>query len=184
MGALRIPFFPYFLAMTINELALRPKSRKSKYNLSYRCILRPVIAIHFETSSRQLNICAHPILQSSLIRDCNRIDFFQSHSDHFLKALEVCRKSAKSDLKDLDISKSLTWDDVMAEYRNAFRKYEAKAHGWKGLPRKFGRVTGDNAPSVIPFLNFIPEGQYKSLFAGLFLIFAVSIISQETESSA
>ena len=62
----------------------------------------------------------------------------------------------------------------MAEYGNAIRKYETKAKGWKGLARKFGRITGDNTPSIIPFLNFIPEGQYKTLFAGLFLIFAAA----------
>ncbi len=105
-----------------------------------------------------------------------RIDAFQSHADRFLKALEICQKSAKSDLKDLDISKSMSWNDVMAEYGRACRKYETKAQGWKGFPRKFGRITGDNAPSVIPFLKFIPEGQYRTLFAGLFLMFAVSNI--------
>lgn len=88
--------------------------------------------------------------------------------------------SAKNDLKDLDLGRALSWDDVMAEYRNAYQKYESKAQGWKGMSRKFGRFTGDNAPSVIPFLNFIPEGQYKSLFAGLSLIFAVSIIISKT----
>ena len=107
---------------------------------------------------------------------CCRVDVFQSHSDRFLKALEICQNSAKNDLKDLDISKSLSWDDVMAEYGSAYQKYESKAKGFKGLSRKFGRTTGDNAPSVIPFLNFIPEGQYKTLFAGLFLIFAVGIM--------
>lgn len=91
-----------------------------------------------------------------------------------MKALEICQKSTKKDLKDLDISKSLGWDDVMAEYGLACRKYETKAKGLKGLSRKIGRVAGDNAPSVIPLLNFIPEGQYKTLFAGLFLIFGVS----------
>ena len=105
-----------------------------------------------------------------------RIDVFQSHSDRFLKALEVCQKSTKNDLKDLDISKSLSWDDVMVEYGNAYRKYESKAKGFIGLSRKLGRATGDNAPSMIPNLNFIPEGQYKTLFAGLFLIFGVSTI--------
>ena len=105
-----------------------------------------------------------------------RIDVFQSHSDRFLKALEICQKSAKNDLKDLNIGKVLTWDDVMLEYGNACRQYESKGQGWKGLSRRFGRITGDNAPSVIPFLNFIPEGQYKTLFAGLYLIFAVSVI--------
>ncbi|KAM0799545.1 hypothetical protein BDR22DRAFT_822230 [Usnea florida] len=59
----------------------------------------------------------------------------------------------------------------MAEYEHACLIYDAKAKGWRGLPRKWGRITGDNAPSVIPFLNFIPDGQYKSLFAGLALIF-------------
>lgn len=112
-----------------------------------------------------------------------RIDVFQAHSDRFLKALEICQNSTKKDLKDLDISKSLGWDDVMAEYGHACRKYENKAKGLKGLTRKFGRVTGDNAPSVIPFLNFIPEGQYKTLFAGLFLIFGVSIMSPAISSS-
>lgn len=106
-----------------------------------------------------------------------RIDVFQSHSDRFLKALVICQRSAKNDLKDLDISKSLNWDDVMAEYQNAYWKYESKARGVKGLSRKFGRITGDNAPSVIPFLNFIPEGQYKTLFAGLVLIFGVNVLS-------
>lgn len=92
-----------------------------------------------------------------------------------MKALEICEKSAKKDLQDLNISKSLGWDDVMAEYKHARQKYESKAKGWKGASRKFGRITGDNAPSVIPLLNFIPEGQYKTLFAGLSLIFGVSI---------
>ena len=64
----------------------------------------------------------------------------------------------------------------MAEYGNAYRKYESKAKGFMGLSRKVGRACGDNAPSVMPFLNFIPEGQYKTLFAGLSLIFGVSII--------
>ena len=105
-----------------------------------------------------------------------RIDVFQSHSDRFLKALEICQKSAKNDLKDLNISKALSWDDIMVEYGNACRQYESKGQGLKGLSRKFGRITGDNAPSVIPFLKFIPEGQYKTLFAGLYLIFAVIVI--------
>ena len=109
-----------------------------------------------------------------LIGHRRRVQVFQSHSDRFLKALEICRKSAKKDLKDLDISNSLSWDDVMAEYGHACRKYESKAKGFKGLSRKLGRTIGDNASSVIPFLNFIPEGQYKPLFAGLFLIFGVS----------
>ena len=104
------------------------------------------------------------------------MDIFQSHSDRFLKALEYCQKFAKGDLKDLNIGKALSWDDVMAEYRNAWWQYEGKAKGWKGLSRKFGRTAGDNAPSVIPFLKFIPEGQYRTLFAGLYLIFAVSFI--------
>lgn len=105
-----------------------------------------------------------------------RIDIFQSHSERFLKALEICQKCAKDDLKDVSIGKALGWDDVMAEYGNAWRQYENKAKGWKGLSRKVGRMAGDNAPSVIPFLNFIPEGQYKTLFAGLHLIFAVSLV--------
>lgn len=94
-----------------------------------------------------------------------------------MRALEICQKISKHDLKDLDISKSRGWDDVMAEYGHACRKYETKAKGLKGLSRKVGRMTGDNAPSVIPFLNFIPEGQYKTLFAGLVLIFGVSTMS-------
>ena len=110
----------------------------------------------------------------NLIGPLCRIDVFQSHSDRFLKALEICQISAKNDLKDLDISKSLSWNDIMAEFSNAHRKYESQARGVKGLSRRFGRITGDNAASVIPFLNFIPEGQYKTLFAGLFLIFGVS----------
>ena len=105
-----------------------------------------------------------------------RIDIFQSHSERFLKALEICQKSVKNDLKDLSIGKALSWDDIMVEYGNACRQYESKGQGWKGLSRKFGRITGDSAPSVIPFLKFIPEGQYKTLFAGLYLIFAVSVI--------
>ena len=105
-----------------------------------------------------------------------RIDVFQSHSDRFLKALEICQKCAKNDLKDLNIGKALNWDDVMVEYGNACRQYGSKAKGWKGLSRKVGRIAGDNAPSVIPFLKFIPEGQYKTLFAGLYLIFAVSVL--------
>ena len=112
---------------------------------------------------------------AALIGTRCRIDVFQSHSDRFLKALEICQTSAKKDIRDIDISKSLGWDDVMAEYGHACQKYEAKAKGLRGLPRKWGRVTGDNAPSVIPFLNFIPEGQYKTLFAGLVLIFGVSL---------
>ena len=96
-----------------------------------------------------------------------------------MKALEICQKSAKNDLKDLNIGKVLSWDDVMVEYGNACRQYESKAQGWKGLSRKFGRITGDNAPSVIPFLKFIPEGQCKTLFAGLYLIFAVGVINSK-----
>lgn len=92
-----------------------------------------------------------------------------------MKALKICQKSAKKELKDLDISNSLGWDDVMAEYDRARWKYETKAKGWRGLSRKLGRMTGDNAASITPFLNFIPEGQYKTLFAGLFLIFGVSV---------
>ena len=94
-----------------------------------------------------------------------------------MKALEICQKSAKKDVKDLDMGKALSWDDVMAEYEHACVTYDVKAKGWRGLPRKWGRIIGDNAPSVIPFLNFIPDGQYKSLFAGLVLIFTVSIES-------
>ena len=105
-----------------------------------------------------------------------RIDIFQSHSDRFLKALEFCQKFAKNDLKDLSIGKARGWDDVMAEYGNAWRQYESKAKGWKGLSRKVGRLAGDNEPSVTPFLKFIPEGQYRTLFAGLYLIFAVGFI--------
>ena len=105
-----------------------------------------------------------------------RIDVFQSHSDRFTKALEICQNSAKNDLKGLDIGKALSWEDVMVEYGNACRQYESKAKGWKGLSRKVGRMAGDNAPSVIPFLKFIPEGQYRTLFAGLYLIFAVSVL--------
>ena len=112
---------------------------------------------------------------ASLIGNRRRIDVFQSHSDRFLKALEICQKSAKKEIKDLDMGKSLSWDDVMAEYTHACQIYDAKAKGWRGLPRKWGRITGDNAPSVIPFLDFIPDGQYKSLFAGLVLVFRVSI---------
>lgn len=115
--------------------------------------------------------------QFVLISPHRRIDVFQSHSDRFLKALDICQKSAKKDLKDLNIGRSLSWDDVMAEYGDACRKYGTKAKGFKGLSRKVGRIAGDNAPSVIPFLNFIPEGQYKTVFAGLVLIFGVSIMT-------
>lgn len=117
-----------------------------------------------------------PVLMSSLLR----IDVFQSHSSRFLETLKICQTSAKNDLKDLDLARALSWDDVMAEYRNARQKYESKAQGWKGISRKFGRLTGDNALSVIPFLDFIPEGQYRSLFAGLSLIFAVGTVISKT----
>ena len=124
-------------------------------------------------------ILVHIVYLSVLSDLYCRIDIFQSHSDRFLKALELCQKFAKDDLKDVSIGKALSWDDVMIEYGNAWRQYESKAKGWKGLSRKLGRVTGDNAPSVIPFLTFIPEGQYRTLFAGLHLIFAVSIITSK-----
>ena len=141
--------------MTINELSSLPKKDASESSIYLWC-MRNAAAL---TGNR-----------------C-RMDVFQSHSDRFLKALEICQKSAKKDIKDLDMGKALSWDDVMAEYGHACLKYDAKAKGWRGLPRKWGRITGDNAPSVIPFLNFILDGQYKSLFAGLVLIFRVSIES-------
>ena len=121
-------------------------------------------------------ILVHIIDLSVLSHLYCRIDIFHSHSERFLKALDICQKCAKDDLKDVSLGKALGWDDVMAEYGNAWRQYESKAKGWKGLSRKVGRTVGDNAPSVIPFLNFIPEGQYKTLFAGLHLIFAVSVV--------
>ena len=116
-------------------------------------------------------------IAAALIGTLCRIDVFESHSDRFSKALEICQTSAKKDIRDLDMSKSHSWDDVMAEYKHACMKYDAKAKGLRGLPRKWGRMTGDNVPSIIPFLNFIPEGQYKTLFAGLLLIFGVSLES-------
>ena len=147
--------FPCLFATTINELSLLPRKDAGE-SVVYLWYMRNAAAL---TGSR-----------------C-RIDVFQSHSDRFLKALDICQKSAKKDIKDLDMGKAFSWDDVMAEYEHACLIYNAKAKGWRGLPRKWGRITGDNAPSVIPFLNFIPDGQYKSLFAGLVLIFRVSIES-------
>ena len=121
-------------------------------------------------------ILVHIIDLSVLSDHYCRIDILQSHSERFLKALEICQKCVKDDLKDVSLGKALSWGDVMTEYGNAWRQYENKAKGWKGLSRKVGRMVGDNAPSVNPFLNFIPEGQYKTLFAGLHLIFAVSVV--------
>ena len=146
---------PCFLATTIRELNSLPRRDASESPFYLWCMQNA----------------------AALIGNCCRIDVFQSHSDRFLKALEICQKSARKDIKDLDLGKSFSWGDVMAEYGHACQIYNAKAKGLRGLPRKWGRITGDIAPSVIPLLSFIPDGQYKPLFAGLVLIFRVSIDS-------
>ena len=104
---------PCLLSMTINELDSLPKKDASESS-SYLWYTRNAAAL---TSNR-----------------C-RIDVFQSHSDRFLKALEICQKSVKKGIKDLDMGKVLSWDDVMAEYEHACLIYDAKAKGWRGLPR-------------------------------------------------
>lgn len=89
--------------------------------------------------------------------------------------MNIYRYSAKEKaLKDFEISSAHGWDEIMREYEDAQKKYVDKGKGWRGIPRKFTRMAGDNATSIYPFLRFIPQGDYTSpISAGLFLIFGV-----------
>ena len=82
-------------------------------------------------------------------------------------------------LATLDLSRSHSWDEVIQQYIEAERLYQAKAHGLGGILRKSGRFVGNNASSADAFVRFIPQGTYTSMVsAGLYLIFGVST-SQE-----
>ena len=96
-------------------------------------------------------------------------------ADIFNLAVKAYNGATKhKSLRDLDISKAHSWDDVIREYEYAQRKYADKAKGWLGFPRKAGRSIGDNADRVYPFLAFIPDGDYFTpIRAALHLIFGV-----------
>lgn len=111
----------------------------------------------------------------SLIDHSSRYDVVQDHTDHFNTALEWYKSSPKQNrLRDLDLRNVHSWDDVTREFEQAQRKYAEKTKGWLGLPKKFGRVVGDRAESVYPFLAFIPDCSYTSpIKTALYLVFGV-----------
>lgn len=101
--------------------------------------------------------------------------------------MDIFRQSAKDKaLRDLDLVGAHSWDEVIQQYLSAQSKYDSKAAGWRGLCRRLGRWTGDNAPAADALIKFIPQGTYTSvLSSGLYLIFGVSfqIIRKIDQSS-
>ncbi|KPI41078.1 uncharacterized protein AB675_8144 [Cyphellophora attinorum] len=88
----------------------------------------------------------------------------EMHAQKFREIVEEYRHSVtEKQIKDLDLSKTHSWDEVFRVVRTAQDKYIRA--GQKPV-RRASRFLGRQSESVLPFLRIIPNGTYTSMICG------------------
>jgi hypothetical protein len=86
----------------------------------------------------------------------------------FKQAMEEIMKAwpGNSPIRTVDLNDAHDWKDVREAAKLAVRRYQSKAEGIRGLFRRAGRALGDAQPTLEPFQNILPSGEYTSIVCG------------------